>query len=252
MAWLHSLSLRAEEGQAALQQHCHIQISPAETKCFGISKWNLLVHKAPSSSRLSKFKPAQKHNLRDQNHLLSALEQPRADAQTYHSWLCPSVLSLHLSTIIYSFSVGWPYGACYCSTSDVLVSWLHQDPTNSIPAFPASQCHPALAQSLDIIPPHPDSQQFFTVSYWNQEPICILLLSSQQGSFLSLTSFLEYILRKPRGFAGRQTQSRGKQRTNEHQDSIYCKLPRYAQTAPTWAQLSTCTFLPPQQRKRTA
>lgn len=51
------------------------------------------MYKAPFSSRFSKFKAAQKHNLRDRNHLLSALEQPCADVQRYHSWLCPSFWS---------------------------------------------------------------------------------------------------------------------------------------------------------------
>lgn len=110
--------------------------------------------------------------------------------------------------------MGWPYSACYCSTSHVLVRWLHQDPTNSIPAFPAFQCHPALAQSLDIFPPHPDSRQFLTVSYWNSEPICILLLSSQQGLLLSLASFLEYTLRKPQGFAHRHSHRGNKEQRN--------------------------------------
>lgn len=71
----------------------------------------------------------------------------------------------------YSFSVGWPYSACFCSASDVLVRWLPQDRTNSTSAFPAFQWHPALAQNLDIFPPHPDSWQVLTVSCWNQEPI---------------------------------------------------------------------------------
>lgn len=63
-------------------------------------------------------------------------------------------------------------------------------------------------------------------------PHCLLLkprahyklLSSQPGLLLSLTTFLEYILKTP-GICT-QTQSQGKQRTNKHQDSAGCKVPR--------------------------
>lgn len=130
------------------------------------------------------------------------------------SFLTLPISLVSTSPLSYSFSVGWPYSACYCSTSDVLVRWLHQDPTNSIPAFLAFQCHPAMAQSLDIFPPHPDSQQFLTVSYWNQQPICILLLSSQQGFLISLISFQEYTLRKPQGLAHRHNRGGNKEQTN--------------------------------------
>lgn len=144
MAWLHSSACRAERGQVA-QQLCHVQVNPEETKCFGVPKWKLLLQKTLLSSHFSKFKPAQKHNFWDHKTLPSAPEQHCTDIQRYH-FLTAHFFSLLLSPL-YCLSVGWPYAAWYCSASGVLVRWFHRDPTNSVPAFPAFQCHPALAQS---------------------------------------------------------------------------------------------------------
>lgn len=163
------------------------------------------MHKALFSPCLSKFKLAQKHNLEPE------IICPNHQHSLALTFLALPISLVSTSSLSHSFSVGWLYSACYCSTSDVLVRWLHQDPTNPIPAFPAFQSTPAPAQGLDIFPPHPDSRQFLTVSYWNQEPICTLLCPPSHSLLLSFTSFLGYTLGKPLGFACRHGGDKTKQ-----------------------------------------
>lgn len=130
---------------------------------------------------------------------------------------------LHLSTTLLLFC-----GLAFQSLFSLHLRWTCQ--VASPRPYQLYFCFPCFS-----VAPSPGSESCYISSTprLTAGPHCLLLKprahyklfwSSEPGLVLSLTTFLEYILKTP-GICT-QTQPQGKQRTNKYQDAVGCKVPR--------------------------